>query len=288
MDKEKIKYVCLFYRQALTLHGFMLRHMRNTLLSMSLLWLCVLAVSCKFGTEDTGDDGGADSTEVDSAGLEQLDLFKEAVIPESADELFDDFLFSYISSQKFKDERTKMRHETLSLTEDQSVIVIYERENDLELQKDTSLVHVLLEKIEWGEDQMELYDFNRIHGKWYLTGDSINSVFDTPNASFLEFLKSFITDADYQYESLRLPILFKCFSEDEEEIITRHIEYDEWMELVNDLPDMKREVINIDYGQSLISTNRKSVLLKGLSNGLLITFHFDFSGGRWYLFEIES
>ncbi len=266
----------------------MLRHMRNTLLGISLLCLCTLAVSCKFGKDDADDNVDADSTGVDSTGLEQLDLFKEEVIPESADELFDDFLFSYISSKKFKNERTKMKNETLSLTEEQSVIVIYERENDLNLQKDTSLVHVLLEKIEWGDDQIELYDFNRIHGKWYLTGDSVNSVYDTPNASFLEFLKNFITDAGYQYESLRLPVLFKCFSEDEEEIITRHIDYDEWQELVNDLPDMKSEVINIDYGQSLISTNRKSVLLKGLSNGLLITFHFDFSGGRWYLFEIES
>lgn len=266
----------------------MLRYMRNTLLSISMLWMCALVVSCKFGTEDAGDTGDADSTDVDSVGLEQLDLFKEEVIPESADELFDDFLFSYISSNKFKDERTKMKRETLSLTEDQSVIVIYERENDLELQKDTSLVHVLLEKIEWGDDQMELYDFNRIHGRWYLTGDSVNSVANNPNASFLEFLKNFIIDSDYQYESLRLPILFKFFSEDEEEIITRHIDYDEWLELVKDLPDMTSEVVNIDYGQSLISTNRKSVLLKGLSNGLLITFHFDFSGGRWYLFEIES
>ncbi len=262
--------------------------MIKTLSNIFLLCLCALVASCNLVTGNAEGDGDADSTDEDSLGLEELDLFTEEVIPEAADELFDDFLFSYVSSQSFRNERTKTGYESLSLTETQSVIVIYEREADLELQKDTSLVHVLLEKIEWGNEMIELYDFNRMHGKWFLTGDSINEVSNTPNASFLVFLKDFITDSLYQHESLKLPVLFKYYSEDEEQTITRHIDYSEWSELVNDLPDMSEEVINIDYGQSLISTNRKSVLLKGLSNGLLITFHFDFSNGRWRLFEIES
>lgn len=270
------------------MHGFFTRSMSKYLSYILPLYFCTVLYSCKYGTDNANEDTDADSVDVDSMGLEKLDLFKEAVIPESADELFDDFLYSYISSEKFKAERTQTDTEELELTEDEPLIVIYERETDLELQKDTSLVHVLLEKIEWGEELIKLFDFNRIKGKWYLTEEGTNEISNTPNASFLVFLKDFINDSVYQRESLKLPVVFEYSSEDEEETLKKLLSYEEWREFVSDLPDMTREVVNIDYGQSLISTNRKSVMLKGFSNGLLITFHFDFRNGRWHLFEIKS
>jgi hypothetical protein len=109
----------------------------------------------------------------------------------------------------------------------------------------------------------------------------------SPNASFLVFLKDFLSDSLYRHESLQLPLHFKFYSEEDDEVVDTELSYEEWDELFNDLPRLDNVMYNVDYGQSLISTNRKSLLLKGLSNGLLMKFHFGFSDGRWHLMEVE-
>ncbi len=252
------------------------------------LCFCITLFSCGFSIGDDKVSAEDDSTMVDSMGLEKLDLYTEAVIPESADELFDDFLYSYISSEKFNKERTKKGVDALELNENENFIVIYEREKDLLLQKDTTLSSVHVEKIEWGSDLIRKYDFNRNKGKWFLTAETEDEISNTPNASFLVFLNDFITDSLFQHESLKLPLSFKYYSEEENAVVQSSLSYDEWKSLMADLPNLKDYAINIDYGQLLISTSRKSLLLKGLSNGLFMKFHFDFSDGKWVLIEVES
>ena len=114
-----------------------------------------------------------------------------------------------------------------------------------------------------------------------------DDISDNPNASFLVFLKDFFTDSLYRHESLQLPLQFRFYSEEDEGMIETELSYEEWSELYNDLPRLDDIMYNVDYGQSLISSNRKSLLLKGLSNGLSMKFHFGFSEGRWQLMEVE-
>ena len=67
---------------------------------------CMSLLSCRFGQDVKGDDDGHDSIEAVTPDLEELDLFEEVVIPKTADEVFDDFLYSYISSASFAQQRT--------------------------------------------------------------------------------------------------------------------------------------------------------------------------------------
>ena len=243
-------------------------------------------VSCKFGSDGSDGDVAADSTAVDSLGLEELDLFEEVVIPKAADEVFDDFLFTYVSNASFRQQRTKGT-ESLDMNDDDAAVMIYERDNDLALQKDTTLQQVVLEKIDWDENTIHHFHFNKSQGQWFLTAEEDVDISDVPNASFLVFLKDFLTDSLYRHESIDLPLLMKYYSEEDDGMVEAELSFEEWDEIYRDLPRLDDYMYNVDYGQSLISSNRKSLLLKGMSNGLFMKFHFGFSDGRWMLIELE-
>lgn len=248
---------------------------------------CMLFSACWFVSDVSDSDAEKDSIAVDSLGLEELDLFKETVIPKAADEVFDDFLFSYISNTTFATQRTSSGVEALTMNDEDASVMIYEREEDLVLQKDTSLQQVTMERIEWDHDIIHNYQFGKKLGQWFLNAQEDNDISDNPNASFLVFLKDFLLDSLYRHESIQLPLFYKFYSEEDEGMVETELSYEEWDELYNDLPRLDDYMYNIDYGQSLISTNRKSLLLKGLSNGLSMKFHFGFSDGRWQLIELE-
>ena len=255
-----------------------------------LLILCsmcsMLLVSCRFGSNESDEDVANDSLSVDTLGLEELDLFEEEVVPKAADEVFDDFLFTYVSNASFRKQRTK-GSESLDMDDDDAVVMIYERENDLELQKDTTLQQVILEKINWDINTLRHYQFSKNQGQWFLSSEQDADISDVPNASFLVFLKDFLTDSLYRHESIDLPLLMKYYSEEDDGMVEAELSFEEWNEIFNDLPRLDDYMYNVDYGQSLISSNRKSLLLKGMSNGLFMKFHFGFSEGRWRLIEVE-
>ena len=195
----------------------------------------------------------------------QLDLFEEEVVPKAADEVFDDFLFTYVSNASFRKQRTK-GSESLDMDDDDAVVMIYERENDLELQKDTTLQQVILEKINWDINTLRHYQFSKNQGQWFLSSEQDADISDVPNASFLVFLKDFLTDSLYRHESIDLPLLMKYYSEEDDGMVEAELSFEEWNEIFNDLPRLDDYMYNVDYGQSLISSNRKSLLLKGMSS----------------------
>lgn len=243
-------------------------------------------VSCRFGSNGSDEDVATDSIAVDSLGLEELDLFEEEVIPKAADEVFDDFLFTYVSNASFRKQRTKGT-ESLDMGDDAAAVMIYERDNDLALQKDTTLQQVVLERIDWDTNTIRHYQFNKNQGQWFLSSEEDADISDVPNASFLVFLRDFLTDSLYRHESIDLPLLMKYYSEEDEGIVETELSFEEWNEIYQDLPRLDDYMYNVDYGQSLISSNRKSLLLKGMSNGLSMKFHFGFSDGQWRLIEVE-
>jgi hypothetical protein len=71
--------------------------------------------------------------------------------------------------------------------------------------------------------------------------------------------------------------------EAQEEFITK----DEWFEIQEGSPVFDEVLINIDYGQTSISQNRKILMLAGLSNGLQMKFKFYKQDEKWMLMEVE-
>lgn len=235
-----------------------------------------------------------------------LNLLEEEILPESVDELFDDFFFNFTSDRKMQNARIvfplKLHNgnEVITLSRDdwnrynrfttqEYYTVIYEREQEMELQKDTSVNAVSIEWIYLKDDYIEKFKFRRIEGKWMLTDIENEIMTQTPNGNFLSFYTLFANDSIDFHKVVNQPLKFITPSEDEsDEITEEYLSFSEWLEMKEELPLPKDILVNIDYGQSAISQNRKVLLMEELSSGIYIKFKFDKKGGQWRLIEIEN
>lgn len=276
--------------------------------SFLIFFLLLLLAGCKDGALTSSSEGNDDAENgqdsIELAG-DSLHLFEETVIPETVDELFDDFFFSFAVDAKFQNQRISFpvackdgNAEMKISRQDWSQYnrfgqqafysVIYEREHDLELQKDTAVSDVSVEWMYLDDDYVEKFNFSRQGGKWMLKNIQKDSFSNSPNGSFLKFYASFVSDSVFQRNALTTPLRLVMMSEDVDEgEQVEELSADEWFEMKHDLPFQKDALVNIDYGQSCISENRKTLLMQGVSNGLFIKFKFDKSGGEWKLMEVE-
>lgn len=292
-------------RNALTLQSFYEKSMRKGLV-IAVATLILLG-SCKdkkmTNAFDGEDDLGEDSIEAFVG--DTLHLFEEEEPPAAVDELFDDFFFNFLDDDRFQGQRisyplpckdgeaderlTKEDWHRFDHFKNQEVLsVLYEREQDYALSKDTSMQHVGVEWIQLRNDEVEKFLFNRVEGKWMLTAIEKKRRADMPNGDFLDFYAHFIADSLFQRHSLAEPVKVILTSDDgEEEPEEEHLTADEWFEMKNSLPLPTEEIVNVDYGQACISQNRKTLLLQGVSNGMQMKFKFTKDGDDWRLMEIE-
>ena len=266
-----------------------------------------LLVSCKdskmTNVFDTDEEAEGDSVEAFVG--DTLHLFEEETEPPvTIDELFNDFLYEFLSDARFQHQRIVFPLPYHSENEDERwskrewdehnhlgghevYAVIYEREQDLELQKDTTVNSVAIERFVLGGTGVEKYNFNRVNGKWMLTDVKKKKLDEMPNGNFLHFYAQFMEDSVFQREALASSVKVVLTSEDgEEEPQVEEIDADEWFEMKHDLPLPQHALVNINYGQGCISQNRKTLLLQGVSNGMQMEFKFNKQGEMWKLTEV--
>ena len=75
--------------------------------------------------------------------------------------------------------------------------------------------------------------------------------------------------------------------DEEEEAQEEFVTKDEWFEMQDNTPLFNDVLMNIDYGQTCISQNRKTLMLEGVSNGLQMKFRFNKQEDEWMLMEVE-
>lgn len=252
---------------------------------------------------DTEDEPEEDSVEAFIG--DTLHLFDEIEPPAAVDELFDDFLYNFIDDAHFQSQRivyplpckTGDEEEKLTQQEWQQydhfknqelLSVIYEREQDFVLSKDTSMQSVTVEWIGLKSDEVEKFHFNRVANKWMLTEIDKKHRSEMPSGDFLNFYARFVADSIFQREALAEPVKVILTSEDgEEEPQEEHLNADEWFEMRQSLPLPTDAIVNVNYGQASISQNRKILMLQGLGNGMQMKFKFNKQDDGWKLMEIE-
>ena len=270
-----------------------------------------VALGCLLSCKDskmTNAFDNEDEMEEDSIEAfvgDTLHLFEEEEPPAAVDELFDDFFYNFIDDARFQGQRIayplpcKEGDESEKLTKqdwaqydhfkNQEVLsVLYEREQDYALSKDTSMQHVGVEWIQLRDDDVERFQFNRVGGKWMLTEIDKKKRGNMPNGDFLNFYAKFMADTVFQGKSLAEPLKVILTSDDgEEEPQEEFLTVEEWFEMRHSLPLPTEEIVNVDYGQACISQNKKTLLLQGISNGMQMKFKFNKDGDDWKLMEIE-
>ncbi len=268
--------------------------------------LCVVLFSCK---ENKGKQTVAVVQEnlavEDSIEWEPdtLELFEEEVLPVSADYLFNDFFYNFASDMDFQRQRIvfPVRCENCDtvvkcsraewndeLVVDDYYTILYEREEEIAYQQDTSVSEVTVERINLDINEVDFFLFSRIEGKWLMTGVRHEPIPETSNSDFLEFYHTFSSDSVLRAGHIADPVRFILSSEEEgvdDEV--QELNADEWNEVVEDLSIPAHTIVNINYGQTCISRNSKLLLVAGISNGLSMRYRFTKIDGRWMLVEVR-
>ena len=253
-------------------------------------------------SEDTivADTSVADTQAVDSAER----LIEETPMPKAADELFDDFIFNFAANRKlqysrikfplpvFRNgnvtkqiERRRWRMERFFMRQDYYTL-IFDNRKQMNLVKDTTIDHVVVEKVFYHKKVVQQFLFDRMAGRWMMTSINYKPMYASMNASFLKFYGQFATDSVFQAEHLHNPVKFTGPDPDDDfSTMTGDIEPETWPAFAPQLPhDM---IYNIIYGQKYTESNQKIFVIRGIANGLETELTFRKINGKWMLTKLN-
>ncbi len=233
-------------------------------------------------------------------------LIAATPMPKSADELFDDFLFNFTANKKLQYERINFPLVVKDGDEESAIemkdwkiekffmeqefyTLIFDTEDQMELLKDTTIGHVVIEKIDLKNKRVEQHVFDRDNGLWKLTQICRNSTYLNPNKSFLEFYTRFAADSVYQIESMNEAVTAILPDPDDEYngMIEGEFLPEQWPEFRPvDMP--KDYLYNIIYGQKYARSNEKLLVLRGIANGLESEMTFKIVDGKWKLIKLVN
>ena len=273
----------------------------------SLLFMLFVPTGCNDRKPRTVDSTASDTAVRDTSAADSAENLIEATpMPKAADELFDDFVFNFaanrklqrrrivfplpvyrdgkvvkkIAANKWEMERFFMRQEYYTL--------IFDNARQMNLVKDTTISHVVIEKIFSHKNLIQQYLFNKIKGKWMLTSMNYMSLAQNKNADFLKFYNKFATDTAFQVRSMAREVQFSAPDpNDDFAQISGVMMPQQW-------PDFKPGLIpngtlyNIIYGQKYTDAGRRLFVIRGIANGLEIELSFRKVGGQWKLVKFNS
>lgn len=277
-----------------------------TVMLAVLTFVCFTSVGCKDKKPATLVDSVAPDTIVaDTQAMDSTEkLIEETPMPKAADELFDDFLFNFAASRKLQRQRVhfplpvyrngkvikqiekrrwKMEH--FFMRQDYYTL-IFDNRKQMNLVKDTTIDHVVVEKVFYKTNTVQQFLFNRINGQWLMTSINYKPMYANMNASFLKFYGSFATDSAFQAEHLHNPVKFIGPDPDDDfSTMTGDIEPETWPAFAPQLPSGM--IYNIIYGQKYTESSQKIFVIRGIANGLETLLTFKKIGGKWMLTKLE-
>ncbi len=226
-------------------------------------------------------------------------------LPARADELFDDFIFEFARLEKVRRGRVEfpllsvVRGDTAWLTEEQwkyeslfldrdYYTVLYNDEEQMELNKSTDLERVDVEQIHLEERTVKTCRFDRLKGEWRLTREDMRDFTDAePLDKFLDFYRRFVSDEEFQQRSVANPLRYITTDPDDDfSTIEGTLDHDQWDAFKPQLPD--GIITNILYGQTYDDPDCMILVKSGISNGLMDILDFRKKDGEWNLVSYEN
>ena len=231
----------------------------------------------------------------------------ESIVPVAADESFADFLYNFaldenlqlrrilfplpchLDNRKDSIHEESWKHDPL-FSHEEFYTMLFDTMDDTELEKDTSLTHVRIERIELNTRKMKRYHFERLEGLWTLK--AIDETFLPEERKglkdFYAFYERFANDSLFQAEHTADPLPFVAPDpEDEFQILKTTLKKEQWFTFQPKLP--MEYLTNIYYGQRLKKNSRTRVIeLRGFGNGFNNALFFRFRNGSWKLTRFED
>jgi hypothetical protein len=227
-------------------------------------------------------------------------------MPKAADELFDDFIFNFAANKKLQYRRivfplevyrggkvvkkvvkSHWPMEHFFMRQDFYTLIL-DNARQLDFVKDTTISHVVVEKIFFRKKMVKQYLFNRINGKWMMTSINYKPLYQNKNASFLEFYSVFSTDSAFQNRHINNPLKFSGPDPDDDfSTMTGDLLPEQWPAFASQAVLPANMIYNIIYGQTYTESDRKIFIVRGIANGLEQKYTFNRVHGKWLLTKLN-
>ena len=267
--------------------------------------VCAVSFSSVGCTDKKPTPTDSDSV-VSAVGQEVVDTMEQIIaetpMPKAADELFDDFFFNFAANRKLQMKRIhfplpvytggdsvliqkkRWRMDNFFMRQD-FYTLIFDNMKQMDVVKDTSIGHVVVERINLRRHQVRQYVFNRIQGQWMMTRIVNQSLAKSKNASFLQFYSKFVADSTFQVNSINDPLEFTGPNPDDDfSTMSGILAQEQWPSFAPELPN--NVIYNILYGQKYSASSQKIFVIRGIANGLETELTFRRKGGHWKLVKL--
>ena len=242
-----------------------------TVLMAVLTIVCFTSVGCTDKKPAPAiDSASSDSVIADTQAMDSTEqLIEETPVPKAADELFDDFVFNFAANRKLqksrivfplpvyhgkkltkKIEKNHWKMEHFFMRQDYYTL-IFDNQKQMKLMKDTTIDHVVIEKVFYSRKTVQQFVFNRINGQWMMTSICYVPMYQNNNASFLKFYGHFATDTAFQARHIHNPVKFTGPDPDDDfstmaclcaSTASRHdLQYNLWSEIYREQPENLRD-----------------------------------------------
>jgi len=268
---------------------------------MTMLW----TTGCtKKGSQEA--DSISDSTVIDTLDTDTLEsLIEETPVPKAADEFFDDFIFNFAANKKMQlsriafpltvddfgkkstVDRQKWHMERFFMRQGFFTLVVSNMK-DVDGAKDTTVNHVVIEKIYLDDHFVRQYHFNRIEGQWKMLKMTNQTMNSNANGDFYAFYDKFVCDSTFRQSSMAESIEF-CGPDPTDDFAPRikgSIMPEQWDMFAPELP--KTMIYNIVYGDRPMKGSQRILVVRGIANGLETELTFKKEGGGYKLVKLNT
>ena len=270
--------------------------------AMMLTTIVFSSVGCSDKKATAQDSIIADSDSSAALADTMETIISETPMPKAADELFDDFIFNFAANRKLQMKRVqfplpvdkggkityiekdKWKMECFFMKQD-FYTLIFDNAKQMNVVKDTTIGHVVVEKIYLNRSSVKQYVFDRKDGQWMLTGIVCKHLGESNNSSFLRFYQRFVADSAFQVQSINDPLQFSGPNPDDEfSNMNGILAPEQWPSFAPELPTGL--IYNILYGQTYTESNKKIFVIRGIANGLETELTFRRTGKEWKLMKL--
>lgn len=148
----------------------------------------------------------------------------------------------------------------------------------------TSLEQISVDVIEFPDQDVRTYQFEKIKGLWKLKSVYGQNLQDLKENDFMQFLIEFSRSADYQKNHIIFPIKETLLDLQNNEVkeIQSEVKLEEW-EFFNLNEELGMLII---VNAQNVDKKNKSIYLRGNKNGIAVTYQFEKINGEWRFVEI--
>lgn len=275
--------------------------------------LVLLITSCAGGKKKM-NPFEALTEQIDSVGVQHdsvaaVDTLSqiEEIIPATADECFADFFYNFASDSRFQrkrivspissykgDEVVRIKREDWEydplFSHDQFYTVIFDKEADMEKEKDLDVRSVQVDIIYLQSRSVKRYYFEKVKDSWYLEAVNKEKLAHAKSDTedFFDFYGRFSSDTIFQGKRLHEPLAFVTVDPDDEfQILETTLDDGQWFSFRP--PLLQGKLTNVHYGQrEEVDSNTKIIEFKGFGNGFSNTLYFERRNGLWKLMKFED